>query len=207
MAGDEFHFVAQREENVADGSNQGRMIPTGKIGAPDGAFKNYVPHLQQAAGTVVEDHMTGRVTGAVQHFQFHLAKADTIAMHQPAIRCERRHGGEAEHAALLGHALDPEAVLLVRPFDRDPSGSRQGGDPTGMVDMAMGDENLDQLELFGRQKGLNTLDIAPGIDHGGFTGAFAPEDGAILGKGRYRNDVIAHAVLGKEKTARIIAPR
>ena len=56
--------------------------------------------------------------GAVQNVHFDLAELHAIALLQPAIRREGTHVREAEHPALLRHAVDPELILTLRPFDR-----------------------------------------------------------------------------------------
>jgi hypothetical protein len=58
--------------------------------------------------------------------------------------------------------------------------------------MAVGDKYLGKDELFVRQEALDTLDVAPRIDHYSLAGLFTPENGAVLLEGGNRYDGVAH---------------
>src|SRR3546814_19249749 len=74
-----------------------------------------------------------------------IADGDRIAIDQPAVGFE----GFADHAesrAIIGKGLDPEAVVLVRPLDRHAQLLREHPRLPAMVHMAMGDEDLLDLD-------------------------------------------------------------
>src|SRR6185369_11926897 len=100
--------------------------------------------------------------------------------------------GETEHLALLGHAVDPETVVLVRPLDRNAGLSSQRGHRAGVIDMAMGDQDAGQRQAFGLQRLPDAIEIAARIDDRRLLGLFAPENGAVLFERSNRNDLVAH---------------
>jgi len=61
-----------------------------------------------------------------------------------------------------------------------------------MIDMAMGDEDPDQLQPPGGHHRLDTVEIAPWIDDHRLAGGLAPEKGAVLLEGSYGDDLMLH---------------
>jgi len=168
------------------------VIAPRKIRSSDGALEEHIAHLRQLARRMMKYHMPRRMPRAMQDIKLDLTEGHLVTILEPTVRRKALHRRKAEHLALLRHAVDPEAVLLMRTFDRHTRLLGQGGDGTGMVDMAMGDENLGQRQPFRRQRLLDAPDIAAGIDNGRLTGALAPKNGAILFEGCHRDDLVAH---------------
>ncbi len=90
---------------------------------------------------------------------------------------------DPELGALFVKLFDQKAVFPVRAFDGDAELLRQIRRAARMVDMAMGQHDLLDLHILFGDGGLNTLDFAAGIDHGGLFGVLAPEHGAVLLEG------------------------
>ena len=112
---------------------------------------------------VVEDDVARGVAGAVADVEGQLADGRGVAVDQPAVGLERL-ADDAVARAILGEAVDPEAVVLVRALDRH---AELGGEDPGraaMVDMAVGEEDLlDRHAVLG-DRGLEPVDVAAGID-------------------------------------------
>ncbi len=62
--------------------------------------------------------MARRVAGTVADVEGEVADGDRVAILQPAIRLERLAGYAVAHPVILQPG-DPEAVLLLRAFDRN----------------------------------------------------------------------------------------
>src|SRR3546814_1338672 len=90
---------------------------------------------------MVEHDMAGRVAGAVDHIQHQFAHRHTVAVLKPAVRLERP-SGDSVTAPVIGQPRDPEAVRLMRAFDRHAQFFGKDSGRAAMIDMAMGDENL-----------------------------------------------------------------
>ena len=99
------------------------------------------------AGLVIKNHVARSVAGAMEHVELNFTELYLIASAQPARRLKTLDAGEAEHFALLGHAVNPETIVLVRPFNRyaGPFGQRRNA--AGVIDMTVGDKNLGQAQL------------------------------------------------------------
>src|SRR5881409_1103257 len=89
-----------------------------------------------------EDHVAGRVAGAVIDLEFGLAEADALAVVEPAIGRERARVGHAPARAAPGDVVDPELVVGVRPFDGYAGRRLQRRRTAGVVEMAVRDPDL-----------------------------------------------------------------
>ena len=134
--------------------------------------------------------MAGGVTGAVAHGELTVADLHGVAIMQPARGGERRHLREAEHAALLGDAVDPELVARVRADDGQAEPLAQLGGAAGMVDVRVGEPDLRRRHAQLAQRRLDTRQVTARIDDRGLPGGFAPDDGAVLREGRHRHGPI-----------------
>jgi len=128
----------------------------------------------------------------MQDIELDLAEADLVATLQPARRRKALHIRKAEHLALLRHAVDPETVVDVRPFDRHAGTLDQRSDGAGVVDVAMRHENLGQTQLLFGKHAQDAVDIAARINDRRLTGGLAPENGAVLLERGDWNNRIAH---------------
>ena len=80
------------------------------------------------------------------------------------------------------------------PVDKVPGDPVFAGtiNTTGMVDMAMGHENLAQAEVLRRQGREDAINVTPRIDHRRLAARLAPQQRAILSKRGDGNDLITH---------------
>ena len=114
----------------------------------------------------------------VDDLQRLLAHGDGVAVVQPAVGLEGLDVGEAEHLALLRHALDPEAVLL-RPLDRHAESRASFAVPPGVVDVAVGDEDLLDRDAELGDRGEDAVEVAARSTTAA-PSCVAPQDAAVL---------------------------
>ena len=85
--------------------------------------------------------MARRVAGTVIDIEFELADSHLVAIFEPAVRLEAvtLH---AKLCALSVKLINPEAVFLLRTFERDAFFLRQLPGHTAVIEMPVGDEHL-----------------------------------------------------------------
>src|SRR5258706_4430456 len=83
------HVVAQRPELAGDRGDQILEVAARKVGAPDRASEQHIADLGEAAPAVEEDHMSGRVAGAMVDLEFRLSEAHPVTVAEPSVRHER----------------------------------------------------------------------------------------------------------------------
>src|SRR3546814_19804811 len=92
-----------------------------------------------------------------------LFRSHPVAVLKPAVRLERP-AGDSVTAPVIGQPRDPEAVRLMRAFDRHAQFFGKDSGRAAMIDMAMGDENLLYRHAMLRGGRLQLFQIAAGID-------------------------------------------
>ena len=97
--------------------------------------------MRQLRFGMVEDDMAGRVAGTVADVEREVADGDRVAVVEPAVGLERL-AANAPAAAVILQPGDPEAVVLVRAFDRHAELLRKHAGLAAMVDMAVGEQDL-----------------------------------------------------------------
>src|SRR3546814_10342802 len=85
-----------------------------------------------------EDNMARRMARAMHDIEFQIPQRDDIVMLQPAVRREAAAGGKAVLLRRVRHAVDPELVVAMRPFDGQLELLGDLHHRTGMIEMAMG---------------------------------------------------------------------
>ena len=90
---------------------------------------------------MVEHDVARRVAGAVADVEREIADADLVAIDEPSGRFEGA-ADDAVSGAVLGEAVDPVTVGLVRAFDRNAELLGQQPSAAAMVDMAVGQQDL-----------------------------------------------------------------
>lgn len=192
VAGNKRNVITQRPEPTTDRCNQRIKIAFWKIGTPDRALKKHIADNGQTTRFMKENQVSRRVTGAMDYTHFDISEMHRVTLLQPAIRRERTHVWETEHFALLGHAVDPELIIALRPFNRQRKTFGKFGHCTGMIDMAVCHENLLQRCPALLKRPDDALNIPARINHRRTAGFFAPQQAAVLLKGRNGNNFIFH---------------
>jgi hypothetical protein len=126
----------------------------------------------------------------VQDIHLDVSETNTVTLFQPAIGRKGAHIGEAEHLALLWHAVDPELIFTLRAFDRQGQPLGQFSDSAGVIDMAMRNQYLLQFHPVFLDRSKNARDIATRIDHRRALRLVTPQKAAILFKRRNGNDLV-----------------
>lgn len=127
----------------------------------------------------------------MNNFQSFLPDRDPVVILQPAIRGEDFRCRKAEHLALHRQALNPEVIFYMGAFDGHSCTFRQRRGASGMVDVGVSQQDFFQHHTLGLNRSPNAIQISARVDHRGFVGFGAPEQGAVLLERSHRN----HAVL------------
>lgn len=180
VAGDEDRGVTHGPQALHDAGDQGAVVALREIGAANGAGKQHITHKSAACVGRIKHHMTRRVAGAVTHMQGAVAHGHRVAVKQPARGGERIRMRKAEHAALLGQAVNPELIGRVRPHDGQLELFRQLGGATRMVDVGVGLPDLGQRKPPAFDFGQQHIQVTPRIDDGSLQGFITPDDGTVL---------------------------
>ena len=88
MTGDKGYIVAQWPELLRDRIDQVLVIAHGKIRTPDAALKENVADDGKLAGPMEENHVAGRMAGAVDDLQRQIAHSNGVAIFEPAVGFE-----------------------------------------------------------------------------------------------------------------------
>ncbi|MPN13388.1 hypothetical protein SDC9_160709 [bioreactor metagenome] len=196
MAGDEHRLVAHGPQALRNRVDQLLVVALGEIRAADAASEQHVAHKRPVDLRRVEDHVPGRVAGAVAHVQRLVADLHRVAIVQPARGRERQRGREVEHLALLRQPVDPELVALLGADDRQMQLLRQLARAPRMIDMRMREPQRLQIQTQPLHLAQQHIQIPTWIDDGRILGDIAPDDGRVLLKGRDGDcEVLEHGVM------------
>ena len=105
------HVVAQRHDLVEDRTHDPRIVSAGHVGAADRLAEERVAREEDLGGGVVEDHVSGRMSGCGDDVERRLPEGDGVAAVEVDVYC-LGHGARM-HAEELGpHTgrLEQEAV-------------------------------------------------------------------------------------------------
>jgi hypothetical protein len=124
----------------------------------------------------------------VQDLEGVVADGDLVALVEPAVgQHVPRAARQAVGAPLLGQALEEKAITLVRALDRHRGAARprlerllEVGGAAGVVDMAVGEQDLLGPDAELLDGGEDLPNIAPRVDDGRADGLLVPEDRAVL---------------------------
>lgn len=184
MARQETHVVPERKEVLADGADQGIVIPARQIGTADRTLEEHVTHDRKAPRFVEIRDMPGRMPGAVTHCEPDVADRDLVVLLQPAVRLETPGRLESEHPGLRGQSLDQRTVAQVRALDGDATTPRELSGTGGVVDVGMRQQDFLELETFLGHHSEYVVEITAGVDDSGTARRLAPEHGTVLLEGR-----------------------
>ena len=121
-------------------------LPRGKSVRPIEPRNSTSPTKATLRGLVHEHDMARRVAGAVHDVEGEVAEAHRLAVAQPAVGHERLVDREVVLGARVRQALDQEQVVLVRALDLDAVMLGHGAGGRGVVDMAVGQQHLGDLD-------------------------------------------------------------
>ena len=175
MAADELHVVAQRQQFLMDRSDQRGVVAIGEIGAANAAAKQHIAHNGQPHCLADKNHMARRVPGAMQHGETLGADLHHLTLLQPAVGHQVARWRQAIGGGLLGEIVEQHLIGQMRPFHRRPGHLAQFIRATGMVHMAMGDQDTLEGDALLLQHIEDTRHIAAGVHHHPLHGRVIPE--------------------------------
>jgi hypothetical protein len=126
----------------------------------------------------------------MQNLELILADLDGVTVLQPAVGLEGFDRRKAKHLALLAKGIEPEAFFKMRSDDRDIQHARKLGGGASVVDMTVRQKDLVDFNAGLGNRRHDARNIATGVDNRRLARVGTPEQGAILGEGRYGNDAI-----------------
>lgn len=164
------------------------MVAAGKISAADRSLEQYVADLGETGLPVEENHVSGRVAGAVPDLKLSFADLHGIAFAEPTVGYKGACANEAPGLDGGGNLFDPEQVVRMRSLNRCAAGFAQGLCAPGVVGVAVCYPNFLNGEAFVGDRIEQPFNVAAWVDDGGFQGFSTPNDGAVLLEGRHRHD-------------------
>ena len=181
------------------------MVAARKVRAADRTPEQHIAD-ERDPGRLVHEHDVPRcVARTVHDVERLVAEADGLAVLQPAVGHERLVDREVVLGARLGQPLDQKQVVPMGALDLDAVvlGHRARGGR--MVDMAVGQQDLGDLDALLVDRLLQHVEVPAGIDGGTLHGLGTPDDGAVLLERRdgrdhdlqHGTDVMAPAAAGK----------
>lgn len=188
MPRDKSH-IAQRPKFFHDGLNKLSRIASRKIRAADGASEQYIPDESQIVLLAKENHMPGRMPGAMNNIPFGFAHFHLVAVAQPAIRRKGIHAVDLVLRGVRGNALDPKGIFLRGSLNRRARGGLQGLRAAAMIQMAVRQPDFFNLDALFLDFLFNERNIAARIHNGAFLCLIAYDKCAILLKRRDGNDI------------------
>ena len=140
--------------------------------------------------------MAGCVAGAMAHLQSVCPQRDGIAIGQPARGFEHPCWRKTISRSSLWQAVNPELVSGVRADDGQAAQLfGQIGRARGVVQVAVGDPDLFELEAVLGDGAQNQIEIATGIDHSRLATLIVPNQGTVLLKRCDRNGLVLQHVI------------
>ena len=178
VAGEHFGFVGQGQQAGLDGVDDLAGVAAGQVSAADAAGKERVAGDEQLERGKVEADGALGVAGRVQNLCREAFEADDEAVGEILVGRGGFRGGRAEPAGLSVHYLELGQVVLVHE-DGCAGEALELEGAAYVVNVAVGDEDLLELEAELSEAALDAADLFAGIDDDGFAGFLVAEDGAV----------------------------
>ena len=135
-------------------------------GAANAAGKQHIAHKSALDFRRIKHHMARRVPWAMAHLQSVRPQGDRVAIGQPARGLEHPRWRKTISRSGLRQAVNPELVCGVRPDDRQATKLLgQIGRARGVVQVAMRDPDLLELQTLAAHSVQNQIQIAPWINY------------------------------------------
>ena len=186
----ELDVVAQREELLANRTDQNVEVTAWKIGSTDRSGKQHIADERQSGDRIEERNMPRRMPRTKEHIKTNVANLNPIALLQPARRDKGTTAREPEHLGLPRHTFDPEAIINMRAFDRHGESFRQLRSPARVIDVPMRYEDSLDRNLSLSDERQQPIDIATGVNNRGALCLVTPQQSAVLLKRGHRDDLV-----------------
>lgn len=188
VSGDDARVFGQDEQFGADIMDEVGVVAAREVGSAYGFVKQYVARDEQPCFGAVKNDVAGRVAGDVQDLEGVAADLERFAFGQPAGRLKRGGNGKTVLGGRFGQGLQQEFVVCMRTDDGDGTVFAQCHHAAGMVEMAVGQPNGGQGEVFRVQLLQEEGNVAADIGQDGFAGFVIPQKGAVLAERGNGND-------------------
>ena len=178
MAGLDFGFDGQGEKPGADGVDDLIEVATGQVGAADAAGEERVSGDKQLERGKVETDGALGVAGGVKHLCGAGFQAYALAVGEGFVGRSCFRGCDAQPGGLLVHDFQLRQIVFVEQDGRAGEALELEG-AADVVDVAVGDENLLELEAKLVEAAMDAADLFAGIDDDGLAGLLVTENGAV----------------------------
>jgi hypothetical protein len=182
VAGQDAGVARQGQETGFDGLDDLARVSAGEIGAADAAGKQSIAGNDHLERLEMKTNRTLGVTGRVQNFSGVAIETDTQAIGEAYIWCGHIRGWNADPCRLFLHHLEKREIIFV---EKDGSAGEvlQFERTADVVDVAVRDQDLLELESEVGEAPVNPADFIAGIDDDGFGGILVAKEGAIALQG------------------------
>ncbi len=178
VAGDYLSFAGQGEQAALDGVQDLRTVAAREVGAADAAGEKCVSRQEQIERNEVQADGALGVAGGVEDLSRIGVEADLLAVGEGFVWRSGFRSGDAKPGRLLVHDVELLEVRFVHE-NRRAGKALELERAADVVDVAVGDEDLFELEIVGSEAAVNTADFVTGVDDDGFTCGFVAKDGAV----------------------------
>jgi hypothetical protein len=182
VAGQHASVAGQGQETGFDGLDDLARVPAGEIGAADTAGKQSIAGNDHLERLEMKTNRTLGVAGRVQNFSGVAIETDTQAIGEAYVGCGHIRRWNADPCRLFLHHLEKREVIFV---EKDGSAGEvlQLERAADVVDVAVRDQDLLELESEVGEAAVNPADFIAGIDDDGFGGILVAKEGAIALQG------------------------
>lgn len=141
MSRNECGVVPHRPKLGGDGTDQLLLVPLGEVPSSNRPSEQNVANERQIRSRMMEDDVPRSVTRAMGNFESEFTDAHFLTVGEPA-RGFEWSAGDSISGPVLGEALDPEAILLMGPFNWNSELLGENTGASAMIDVPVRDEDL-----------------------------------------------------------------
>jgi hypothetical protein len=182
VAGQDPGVVGKGQEPGFDGVDDLAWVAAGQIGAADAAGKQGIAGNDHFERLEMKTDGTLGVPRRVQHISGVTIETDAQAIGEAYVGSGHIGRGNADPRRLLLHHLEKGEIIFV---EKDGSAGEvlQLECAADVVDVAMRDQYLLELESKVGEAAVNTADFIARIDNDGFRGILVAKEGAVALQG------------------------
>ena len=178
VAGQHSGFVGKGQQPGFDGFDDLIEIAAGQVGPANAAGKQCVAGDEQLERGEVQANGALGVARGVQDQRRAGFKPNAEAVGERVVWRSRFRGRDAQPPGLRVHHFEQGQVVLIQQ-DRCAGQPLELERASHVVDVAVGDENLLELEAQFSQASMDAADLVAGIDDNGLSGLLVAKDSAI----------------------------
>lgn len=150
------------------------MVAAREIGSAYGALKKNVADKGNFVFLVVQDHMSGRMSGAMINIKDDVADGDLVTIMEPAAGGKALGIAEPVFLTLSGKFADQKEILFVGSLNGDAVALGQGGGAACVIHVPVRDDYFLECYAVILDRLFDTVKIAAWVDGRAFHGFSAP---------------------------------